>query len=358
MRGHTFLGDAMHILGADLHFKGLAALDDGGVEGLIKIRPRHGNVVFETPGHGAPDLMDDAKRSITIALHIGDHPDGEEIVNLVQGALLAHDLAVQGIKPLDAALDRGGDAVRDQFFANGRFHFFEKLFIGGCFVGKLLLQGEETIRIEIAEGEIFELIAEQAHAEAVRDGSVKIERFAGDTLLLLRIDVFERTHVVETVRELDENDADVIHHGENHLTEVFRLAGFRSHEVEAADLRHALDQAGGVFAKALADLLERKFGIFDNVMQERGGKSRRVEANIGEDVSDLDRVRDIEIARLADLAAVTLGGDLIGAANQPGIFARAAPTELFEKLVEASVELTSGPLSIEDNRRIGTRGHL
>ena len=36
--------------------------------------------------------------------------------------------------------------------------------------------------------------------------------------------VTERPHVVETVRQLDEDDADVVHHREEHLAKVLSLA--------------------------------------------------------------------------------------------------------------------------------------
>ena len=68
VRGNAFLRDAMHILRADLHLEGLAAVEHGGVQRLIKIGPGDGDVVLEAAGHGMPNMVNDAKGRITVAL--------------------------------------------------------------------------------------------------------------------------------------------------------------------------------------------------------------------------------------------------------------------------------------------------
>jgi hypothetical protein len=55
---------------------------------------------------------------------------------------------------------------------------------------------------------------------------------------------------------------------------------------------------------------------------------------------------------------VALGGNLVGAADHPGIFGRAVLAELFEELFEARVELANGAVAIEAQRQIARRGHL
>src|SRR5216683_8026030 len=79
---NSFFRDAMHFLGAYLHFEWLASMDDGGMERLIKIGPRHGDVILEAARHWAPDMMDDAEGRVTTTFGIGDDADGEQIVNL------------------------------------------------------------------------------------------------------------------------------------------------------------------------------------------------------------------------------------------------------------------------------------
>src|SRR5713101_1991148 len=94
VRGDAFLRDAVHFLRADLHLERLAAVEHGSVQRLIKIRPGNGDVILEPPGDGAPDVVDNAEGRVTIALRIGDHAHGEQIVNLAKANFLAHDFAV------------------------------------------------------------------------------------------------------------------------------------------------------------------------------------------------------------------------------------------------------------------------
>ena len=133
---------------------------------------------------------------------------------------------VDAVEALDAAFDAAGDAgffeavAKDAFDARHEgFALFAARFNGDA---NLLV----TDGIDVFEAEVFEFAANFAHAEAMCDGSVDIERFAGDLLLALGIEMLERAHVVQAVGELDEDDADVVDHGEHHLAQVFGLGFF------------------------------------------------------------------------------------------------------------------------------------
>ena len=81
-------------------------------------------------------------------------------------------------------------------------------------------------RLQVFEGQVFELAAHAAHAEAVRDGRVDVERLLGDAAALFSGQVFERAHVVQAVGQLDEHHADVIDDRQQHLAHVERLPLF------------------------------------------------------------------------------------------------------------------------------------
>src|ERR1700675_1507687 len=195
--------------------------------------------------------MDHAERCVTVFYRIGDYADSKEIEDLVEGALLLLDLQMERIEALNARLNLGGDAVFDHLGANRVLdlvqEFIEDFLLGGNF----LLDVEEGFGLEIAEGEFFELAANQAHAQAVGDRSINIERLAGNALLALGIEEFERAHIVEPVRELDHDDANVIDHGEEHLADVFSLASLGSEEIQAADFCGAFDEARDVHAEVI-----------------------------------------------------------------------------------------------------------
>ena len=70
--------------------------------------------------------MDHAERGITVANRVGNDAHGQQIVNLVEGAVLAQALLVNGIEPLDAAFHFGGNPVFLQSLANRVLHFRQK----------------------------------------------------------------------------------------------------------------------------------------------------------------------------------------------------------------------------------------
>ena len=53
-------------------------------------------------------------------------------------------------------------------------------------------------------------------------------------------------------------------------------------------------------------------------------------------------MREVGVARLAELVAVLFGGDVIRAANEPGIFGRAIGRKFFQEFFEAGVDLALG----------------
>ena len=79
--------------------------------------------------------------------------------------------------------------------------------------------------------------------------------------------MLQRAHVVQAVRQFDEDDADVVHHGEHHLAEVFRLLLFPGGEIDLADLGDALDDVRDLFAELLADIDDGDRSVLDGIVQ-------------------------------------------------------------------------------------------
>src|SRR5579863_2261584 len=288
--------------------------------------------------------MDHAERRIAIFHRVGDYAHGQKIEDLVERALLLLNLQMKGVKPLDARLHFGGDAAFNDLVADRLLNFMkelvEDLLLGAQFLGQL----EIRIRLEIAEGQILELAADQAHAEAVGHGRVNVERFTGDALLALRVEKLERAHVVKTVGKLDHDDADIIDHCKQHLANVFRLARFRSKQVEAADLRRAFDEQGDIGAEHLRDLFEGDLRVLDDIVQQSGDESRHIELHVREQVRDFYRMRQERLAGKTCLGLVLLGGKVISAAEELHVVAGTVLADFVHKLDKAQVHCAAGGL--------------
>jgi len=75
--------------------------------------------------------------------------------------------------------------------------------------------------------------------------------------------MLERTHVVQTISQLDHDDADVIYHRQHHLAQVLRLRFFGRRKIDLADLRYALDNVRHLLAKFLPDFDRRNRSVLD-----------------------------------------------------------------------------------------------
>jgi len=74
-------------------------------------------------------------------------------------------------------------------------------------------------------------------------------------------------------------------------------------------------------------------------------------------VGDFQEVGEIGFTGVAELVAVALCGDIVGAAHQPGIIGGAIETELLEQLLETAIELAFRAVTVEVQREIGAGAH-
>ena len=264
---------------------------------------------------------------------------------------------MHGVQTLYARFKLGGNAGFNESGLDSGLNFLKEFFVPRRLVADFFLQCKESFRLEIAERQVLQLAAHDTHTEAERDRRIDVQSFARNALLLFGLEVFERAHVVKPVGQLNQNDADIVHHGEQHLADVFGLALFGSHHFEAADFGYAFDEMSDVGAKALFDPGDGILRIFDGVVENRGGEGGGVETHVREDVGDFEQVSEIRVTRTAELVVVTLGGDFVGAADHPGIFGGAVLAELFKKLLEARVELANGAVAVEAQRDFVRRRH-
>ena len=85
----------------------------------------------------------------------------------------------------------------------------------------------------------------------------------------------QRPHVVQAVGQLDQDDADVAGHRQQHLAEVLRLALLAGVPGDLTQLGHPLDQHLDLAAEQAADVLGGGAGVLDAVVQQARRRPRR-----------------------------------------------------------------------------------
>ena len=66
--------------------------------------------------------------------------------------------------------------------------------------------------------------------------------------------MFQGAHIVQAIGQFDQDDADVVDHGEHHLAQVFCLLLFAGGEVDLADLGDAFYDVRDLLAEFFADV--------------------------------------------------------------------------------------------------------
>jgi hypothetical protein len=128
--------------------------------------------------------------------------------------------------------------------------------------------------------------------------------------------MLQGAHVVEPVREFDHDDARIMRHRQQQLAIVLDLLlGVRA-ECHLTDLRDTIHDVGDFFAQLGAQVFQTNECIFDNIMNECGNNRSGIEMKIGDDLGDLDTMRDVLFPGRALLTGVRLLTVPIGVRDQ------------------------------------------
>jgi hypothetical protein len=196
--------------------------------------------------NGAPEA------AVGAAWRVEDGADRDQVEDLVQVLAVALHLAVDAVEVLAPArqvvaqplgLQPGGehlDRLADVRLALVVAH------------AHLALQLAVALGLEVAEGEVLELVLDVVDAEAVRERREDLDRLTRDALLLGGRHRAQRPHVVQAIGELHQDDPDVAHHRQQHLAQVLGLLVLVDAHRELGDLGLALDDLAHRRAEALA----------------------------------------------------------------------------------------------------------
>ena len=311
MGGDAVFGDVVHLLRADLHLEHHAVgAHDRGVERLIAVGLGRADIILEAAEHGAVEVVDDAENVVAVRDGIDDDAEGEEVEHLVHGLALGIHLAVDAVGVLHAAVDAAeGNMVLGELALD---LLLDALHERAVFLG-LLLEGVGDLveggGVEVFEGKVLQLPLHALHTEPVGDGGVDLHRLERLLTLLVGGLILHRAHIVRAVGDLDEDDADVLGHGHEHLAQIFHLLLFLARVMDARELGDALDQIGDGGGEALGDVVVGRVGVLDAVVQEGGDDGFAVEMQLlGYDLRNGDGVGDEGRAVLALLGTVVRGG--------------------------------------------------
>ena len=145
--------------------------------------------------------------------------------------------------------------------------------------------------------------------QTVGEGAVDFQGFTRDAPAFVGAQRTEGAHVVRTVGQLDQHDADILHHRHDHLAEVFRLRFFLVLELQLVELGDALNQFGDALAEQLFHILIGGWGVFDDVVQQCRHQRLVIETHFRQDAGHGDRVSNVRLTAGTCLALVRVARD-------------------------------------------------
>ena len=303
----------MHLARTDLELdRAPFGPDHRRVQRLVEVELGHRDVVLEATLDRPPERVDRTQGAIAILDRIDDDAHADEVVDLVE-LLAAHDhLLVDRPVVLRPAPDIGPDLELIETGSHLLEHLIEIRLALARGLQHHRLDLDVALRVQHREREIFELPLHVLDTESVRERRVDVECLLRDPLLLPVGERSDRAHVVQPVGELDQQDSHVLGHSDEHLAHRRGLLRLLGVELEAVELGDAVDDRADIVAELGDEIGERERGVLDRVVQQRAGERDVVEAEVGEDHRDAERMRDVRVARPPHLVAVRIARHDVG----------------------------------------------
>ena len=167
--------------------------------------------------------------------------------------------------------------------------------------------------LKILEGKVIEFNLDPADTETLCNGTIDIHCLTCNPDLACGRLILERTHIVETVREFDQNDSDIACHRIKHLTKIFglylklfiRLIG-SSRKRNILQLCNTRYKECYFIAEFLSETGLRHFGIFKHVMKKRSGNGLLIHLEFCQNNGNIERMDDIRLTGFSDLTLVCI----------------------------------------------------
>ena len=198
----------------------------------------------------------------------------------------------------------------------------------------------ESLGIKLCKSEGLQLVLDHIHADPLGERGIDLHGFAGDALALFVLhDEVQRAHVVQPIRQLDEQDTNILAHRQHQLAEILGLLVAVGLQFETGELGHAVHQGRDFRAEAAFHLGAGECGILQHIVQQGGCERRIVEAIAREGLGDREGMGYVGVAVFALLPVMRGVGDIIGRLEHGGVTVRiVAPDGLEQPFCRAVLQ--------------------
>ena len=152
---------------------------------------------------------------------------------------------------------------------------------------------------------------------------IDIHGLSGFFLLLLRLHILKRPHVMKAVSQLDKNYADIFCHGKKHLSKILRLnIHFILRIRKLSQFGDSVHQKGNFLIKHLRNIFQGKYRIFHNIMKQPCYDCLFIQLQFRKNNRHTHRVDNVWFSGLSPLFLMCIISELIGFFNHRKICGR------------------------------------
>src|SRR5690606_32447013 len=197
---------------------------------------------------------------------IHHYPYREQVVHLFEWDVLTSHFIPDGIYRFGPAGNVKLESLPLKFFFDGLDKYPHQL--GAGRLRRVDFLGYIRIDLEVGKPQIqvFQLGLDRIESERVGQRRIEIYGLRSDLELLVARHALQRPHIMEAVRQLDENYADVVGQCKEHLAEILRLLR-RAVFKHAPYLGEVVDDARHFVAEYPFNVLQLTVGILHNVVE-------------------------------------------------------------------------------------------
>ena len=323
VRSDTVFTDAVHLKGADLDFQRLTAIGKHSrMQGLIHIRFRHRYIVLEAARNRTPHAVYDTQCSIAVLNGVYQHTDGQQIINLAQLLVVTQHFFMDTVKVFRSALNFAADTSLLDSVLQRCHSLVNHILALTAFYFYLLNQVVINIRLHITEGQILQLPFNGIDAKTMCQRRINLQCFPGNRLLLMHRHILHRAHIMQTVSQLNQYNADISCHRQKHFAIVFNLAVFLGNIFDFTQLGNTVYQVCYYGTELLFDIVQLVIRILNHIVQKGCCQGFIVHLQSHKDADNANRMDDVRFTGFTCLRSMRFSCQLIGLTDKSYLLRR------------------------------------
>ena len=295
---HAFFADFMHFMRAYLNFNACIFRPDyAGVNRLIPVRLRGGNIILKPPRHHVIFAVHDTQRLITGCHVVNNNAKSHNVRQLLKRSVFLLHFAPNRIRRFFPAGNRGLNAVfRHIFFqlSNNLRHN----------VAALLAQKVQTrhnrimsVFVQLGKSNFFQFALHFLHTDTLGQRRINVQCFFGNSGPLFGLlQKMQRPHVMQAVSQFNQQHANVFRHCQQQLTKILRLFVVGRFLLNHCQLGQTVHQLRHLIAEQRTNFFNRRIGVFHRIVQQPGDNRRGIKLKLGQNTGNFHRMRIIGVA--------------------------------------------------------------